>query len=105
MEYSELIKIILSGCKFMYYSYDHKKALAEYKDQYITDYKILPNPNCWDMPKELKEKYKIEKIGRLRQIDFAPNGQAWRFKIGCKYSKTFYVEDFGVNIFPLNSNE
>ncbi len=103
----ELIKIVTSGCKFKYYSYDHKKAIQEYKQ--VKDVKLkegdygysMPNPNCYDMPKELKDKYLIEKIGKLREIHFAPNGNAWRFKIGSKYAKSFKVEDFGVNVFPI----
>ena len=103
MSYNELLKIIISGCKFKYLSYDHKKAVEEYRtsDKYKEDRKWLKHLNSWNMPKELKEKYKDEKIGKLRRIDFSPNGEAWRFYIGNKYAKSYRLEDFGVNVFPL----
>ena len=106
MSYKKLLSVIVSGCKFKYYSYDHKKALVEYRssDKYIVDRKYYANPDSWDMPLALKEKYKVEKIGKLREITFSPNGKACRFRIGNKYYKSFYIEDFGLEVFPLISN-
>lgn len=103
MEESQIRKFILSGCKFKYYSYDHKKALNDYLtlDEYSKVRVFIKNPNCWFMPEELKEKYKIEKIGSLREIHFSPNGEMWRFKIGNKYAKTFFCKDFNNTVFPI----
>jgi hypothetical protein len=101
--YDELLKIITSGCKFKYYSYDHKKAMLEYNslDEYKEKRKWFKNLNSWDMPIELKEKYRVERIGKLRMIQFAPDGEAFKFKIGAKRAKTFKLDDFGVNVFPI----
>jgi hypothetical protein len=103
LEYIELMSIIISGCKFKYFSYDHKKAIEEYKldDKFIDMRKHIPNPQSYDMPDELKEKYKVERIGKLRQINFSPDGKAYSFKIGAKYSKTYGLDDFGMNVFPM----
>lgn len=102
-EYDELIKTIVSGCKFKYYSYDHKKAIEEYQNN--SKYSNLaiydPNPDCYRLPNDLKLKYRTERIGKLRTINFGANGRAYRFYIGARYSKTFFIEDFGVNVFPL----
>lgn len=109
--YNEFFKIVTSGCKFRYFSYDHKQAMEEY--QQSNEYKDWeqalntdglnrkPKVDCWNMPKELKEKHKIERIGKLRQIDFSPSGRAWRFQIGNKYSKSYSFLDFYVNVFPI----
>lgn len=102
-KYFELLNIITSGCLFRYYSYNHKEALKEYHsdDKYSIVRIHIPHPNCFFMPDELKEKYKVEKIGKLREIRFAPNGRACHFKIGAKYSKTFFLDDFYKNVFPI----
>ncbi|MBE9489001.1 MAG: hypothetical protein IMY67_01785 [Bacteroidetes bacterium] len=100
----ELVKIVVSGCKFKYFSYNHKDALAEYKQMNKQDadaMSFISNPDCYDMPEDLKLKHRIEKVGKIRQIHFSPNGNAFRFKIGAKYAKTFYPKDFGINVFPV----
>ena len=100
MSIQEIKKFILSGCKYKYYSYDHKKALVDY---HKTEWEktLNYNPSCFDISDELKEKYKIEKIGKLRQIHFNPNGEMFRFKIGNKYAKTYHPDDFGKTVFPI----
>lgn len=108
--YEQLMKIIISGCKFKYYSYDHKKALKEYET--TEEYSALVDDgfksifgdrkiDCYDIPNYLKEKYKTERVGKLRSIDFAPNGKAWKFRIGAKYAKVYYISDFGKTVFPI----
>lgn len=103
IEYKKLLHKIVSGCKFRYTSYDHKKAIEEYhtSDKYEIDREIYRNPDSYDMPQALKDKYSVDRIGKLREVHFAPNGKAFRFKIGARYAKTFYIEDFGVNVFIL----
>jgi len=103
MPYDALLGVVISGCKFKYFSYDHKKALEDYNtsDEFSEHRKHYKNPQSYDMPEELKEKYRTERIGKLREIHFAPTGKAWRFKIGAKYAKSFGLDDFGVNVFPL----
>lgn len=101
--YFKLLNTIISGCKFKYFSYDHKEALEEYKtsDEYKVIRKYIRNPNSHDMPDDLKEKYRTERVGKLRSVHFNPSGRAFRFKIGARYAKTYYIEDFGVSVFPL----
>ena len=107
MEIQEIKKFILSGCKFKYFSYDHKKALEEFKQNYkysekegIFDW-VNPNPQCYDMPQDLKDKYRVEKIGKLREIKFSNDGEMFKFYIGNRYPKVFYAEDFGVSVFSF----
>lgn len=103
MEYQEIMQLIAKGAKYEYESYDHKSALKEYNSsEKWADYKkTFKKPNCHDLPQELKEKYITKKIGKLRRIDFNPQGKAWRFKIGHRYSKTFYLDDFGTKLKPI----
>lgn len=91
--YNELMNIIISGCKFKYISYDHKKALEEYKnsEEYVHISNLIPDPDYSSMPDKLKLKYGIYKIGKLREIRFAPNGKAYKFRIENKMdSSKFY---------------
>jgi hypothetical protein len=98
-----LLCVVVSGCKFKYISYDHKKAMEEYNSskEYEDVRKMVKNPKSWDVPEKLKNKYKVERVGKLRGIDFNPEGKPWRFYIGNKYAKSYRVEDFGVEVFPL----
>jgi hypothetical protein len=106
MTQEEVKSILLSGCKFKYYSYDHKKAELEYRAKHpfkgdeFFDLKI----DCFSIPDDLKEKYKTEKVGKIRSVYFNPKGEVRNVKIGSKYSKTFYCEDFGVKVFPILTN-
>jgi hypothetical protein len=102
-DYFKLMHIIISGCKFKYYSYDHKKALLEYNTsiKFTEVRKWIKNPQSYDMPEELKLKYRTERIGKLRRIHFAPNGKAYKFEIGARYAKRYGLDDFGVNVFPI----
>ena len=106
MPYDTLLCVVISGCKFMYFSYDHKKAMVDYREleKWKPDFRMNPMPDSHSMPNELKEKYKVERIGKLREIHFAPNGKAWRFKIGNKYAKSFSIDSFGISVFPIVNN-
>lgn len=105
----QLLDIVVSGCVFAYNSYDHAKAEEEFigNDGYNQDIEALSIfgnggvVSCYDLPDELKEKHKVWRIGKIRQISFAPNGEATKFIIGARYFKTYYMDDFGVNVFPL----
>jgi len=104
-EYKKLLHIIVSGCKFKYISYDHKKAVEEYS-QTVKDENALSifkeyGVSCYDIPTEIKEKYKVERVGKLRRILFLPNGLVDRVYIGNKYSKPFQMEDFYVKVTPI----
>ena len=108
MNNQEIKEIIMSGCKFRYISYDHKKALVDYRENYNpslgnngTEYKN-PTPSCYYMPQQYKDKYRVERVGKLRAIFFNPIGEICKVKIGNKYTKSFYPSDFGVSVFPLN---
>lgn len=108
MEQNEIKKFILSGCLFEYNSYDHKKAKAYFLKHRATKFKsvyapIGQAPQCYDMPQEIKKKFAVKKIGKLRSIEFRPDGTMWRFKIGNKYSKSYYADDFGKNVKPIFS--
>jgi hypothetical protein len=90
----DLASMLLSGCYIEYKSYDHYKAVIDFEKTFNgKDHHF----NCWDIPDEIKEKHVVWRLGKLREIHFLPNGEMWRFKIGAKYAKTFYVEDAGVN--------
>lgn len=107
--YQALKELILSGVRFSYESYDHKKAMEE-----IEQIKKSGNPisyqqknmfqfaNCsYGVPDEIKANHIIWRTGKLRLVYFDKNGQMCRFKIGQRYFKNFYLEDFGVRVKPM----
>lgn len=87
-----------SGGLFLYDSYDHIKAEAEFKK---TDkFKQILNEE-WGfrpdskidksiIPEETRDKYSILKPGKLRSIDFAPDGTIRGIKLGNKRPMNFY---------------
>lgn len=107
MTQQELKQIIISGCKFKYKSYDFRAAKIEFIS--TLDSREIPefeesDKLCSDyMPKYLKEKHLVWREGKLRSVDFNPNGDIYRCKIGThiKFAKTFFLEDFGESVFPL----
>ena len=101
MEDNVIKSFILSGCKFQYESYDHKKAAEFYLNEYKGIKFGLGIPQSYDMPDEIKEQFKIYKIGKLRSVDISPIGSIYRAKIGQKYSKTYYCADFGIKVKPI----
>lgn len=100
--YDKLFKLIVSGVRFDYVSYDHKKYMIEYNesDEFANYRSVYLNPKSWDVPDSLKDKYRIVKKGKLRSIQFNPMGKACRFSIGSKFSKKYTIDDFGVKVIP-----
>jgi hypothetical protein len=100
--YDKLFQLIVSGVRFDYVSYDHKKAMSEYNESdEFADYRLsYRNPKSWDIPDSLKDKYRVIRKGKLRSIQFNPVGKVWRFSIGSKFSKTYSINDFGVKVIP-----
>jgi len=112
--YSIIKEFVFGGIRFQYESYDHKKAVEEicqiktaggsvtlgiYPCQSTTNNPLLDS--CWAIPDKIKKNHLVWRIGKLRQVYFNPQGEMWRFKIGNKFIKNFYLEDFGVTVKPM----
>jgi len=106
MTIPQIISFINTGIQYQYISYDHKKALIDYEfnrtgmagiEQILTPEK----PDCFYMPDYLKQKYAIARVGKLRTVNYNRSGQPWCFKIGAKYSKSYYARDFGLTVKPI----
>ncbi len=94
----EIVDHHFNGGNFLYDSYDHKQAEAEFKQTdtfkgmlnedwgFRLDSKIDKNL----IPEEIRNKWAILKQGKLRSIDFAPDGSIRGVKIGNKRSMNFY---------------
>lgn len=103
MNDEEILSLLLIGCKYEYISYDHKKAVKEYKliDDFWNNNYISYTYESYMIPDELKEKYRVLRIGKLRGIEFNPNGSIKQLKIGYKRNKIFYPKDFGISVKPI----
>jgi len=120
-------ELIISGVRYKYESYDHKKACAEIEELQrlasatnttalttttvstnatvtnavsLNDLLYVPK-NCWNIPAEIKKNHIVWRTGRLREVHFNLKGDIGMFKIGLRYFKTFYLKDFGVTVKPL----
>lgn len=91
---------ILSGCYFIYESYDHNKAKFEYLKT-INNGLYLEDVHSYMIPYELKYKYKVLRIGKLRSLDIAPNGRIRKMRIGNKRARVFYPSDIGACVKPI----
>lgn len=88
-----------NGGKFEYQSFDFKKAAAEYQDTeewkkhvdsaYFYNQKITLKDK-YQIPEQIRDKYILWRIGKLRSVEFSPSGQPYRIKLGAKYPVTFY---------------
>jgi len=92
----ELIKeFVFDGVKWSYESYDHKAATEELKNR-NNGFDAL-----FGVPDNIKKKYAVWRIGKLRMVYFDRDGQMCRFKIGQRWAKNFYLQDFGVIVKPM----
>ena len=109
MSYEAIKEVVFEGCKFSYESYDHKKAIAEIEQIKATGGNVpyqMKNMfesvnSSWGVPDCIKQNHVVWRTGKLRLVYFDKNGQMCRFKIGQRYYKNFYLEDFGVKVKPL----
>lgn len=114
--YELLKELIIHGVRFSYESYDHKKAIIELKQ--IRDTGINPYVNVshlstlvndlfgipeynWIIPEEVKKNNLVWRAGRIWEVFFNKDRQMYRFKIGNRYPKNFYITDFGVRVKPM----
>ena len=105
--YHLIAEFILNGVKWSYESYDYHKAKKDLieNDQHYYDSMWFTAIDHFAIPDRYKQKYKVWRIGKIRSVFFNPDGDMWRFKIGCRYAKNFYLSDFGVKVKPILSEE
>lgn len=88
----------MKGGTFTYASYDHHKAVAEYKEtqEYKSNYGESAflrhlEPGKYDIPEEIRDRHVVMKQGKLRHVEFTNvPGKIYRVKIGSKYAISFY---------------
>jgi len=96
-----LKELIIGGVKFHYESYDHKKALEELQQLYKSQQSTIQYMSYMGIPDAIKQNHIVWRTGRLWGVFFNKKNEMWRFKIGCRYAKNFYTEDFGVRVKPI----
>lgn len=95
---SKILKHHLSGGKFEYKSFDFKKAVEEFEkteafEKLDNSWPFFNNPyklEKYDIPEYIREKYSFWRHGKVRSIEFNPNGSIYRIKIGARYAITIY---------------
>lgn len=95
----EIIDHHFNGGKFEYQSFDFKKAASEYEQtdewkrtQESADFfnQRVNLKDKYQIPEEIRDKYILWRIGKLRSIEFGPSGKPYRIKLGAKYAVSFY---------------
>jgi hypothetical protein len=104
--YEQLVKFIASGVKFKYVSYDHRAAVEEIKTSGVNIIFDARNyfekiDSCYAIPDNIKQKHAVWRTGKVRMIKFSPNGIMWKFYIGARRAKAFYLNDFGIEVKPI----
>jgi hypothetical protein len=103
--YELLKELVMNGVRFQYESYDHKKAVEEMKNTPALATTVMHSlgvPNdFWIIPDEVKQNHIIWRTGKLREVYFDKDGQMCRFKIGQRWYKNFYLDDFGLKVKPM----
>ena len=108
----EIIKyLIVSGVKFKYKSYNHKKAVEEFEQ--INANKSIPQISnnaqfkrqydCWSIPQEIKDKHEVWRYGKLWEVCFNKNGDVQKMYVGAlfRFKKCFWANDIGDTVKPL----
>jgi hypothetical protein len=104
--YPELIKLVANGCRFQYESYDHLKAYEEVKALGVNVVYQANNffeafDSCYGIPDHIKQKHIVWRIGKIRSVSFNPDGKMWKFYIGARRTKVFFINDIGVRAKPM----
>jgi len=101
MELLQVLQHHLNGGRFEYLSYDHALAKehflrtdeGEKLNQLDCLFNEYPAFDKWDIPKEIRDQYSYWRNGKLRSIQFNPDGSILRVYIGAKRARTFYKCD------------
>lgn len=90
---SIIMELIANGTLWYYESYDHNAAIEDLKLQFPS----LNIRKDEGVPIELKQKYLLWRIGKLRTMTFDPDGMAQKMYIGrsFKYTKCFFPHEVG----------
>lgn len=94
----------LKGGEFEYKSFDFKKAADEYSktDEWrkqseswksiekILHMDPLEIKDKYQIPEDIRDKHSYWRKGKLRKVEFNPNGSIFRIYIGAKYAIAFY---------------
>lgn len=108
IDYRIIAELLMSGCKWQYESYDYKKAIAEFRltdegieyfSQPFFDY--MYNMDGERIPKKIRLNHSVLRNGKVREIKFDNSSKIWKVYIGNKYSKVFFIPDFGVTVKPM----
>ena len=112
----ELLKLITKkDVYFLYDSLNHKKLKEKINEAmknsdinnplyFGKEFKIFGLQDFAMYFPELYHEFKMERVGKLREITFDSNGRVNKIRIGNKRARTFYLEDFGQSVFPIITN-
>jgi hypothetical protein len=95
------MELVANGVQWYYLSYDHKRAIEAFGQQYPV---IKKKGFYYEwIPNEIKQLFPQWKIGKLRSMRFDPNGMINRIYIGhyFKYAKCFFPEQVGRDVKPI----
>lgn len=107
--YDTIKDFIFLGVKWEYESYDYKAARTEHRQELLnnSNYMLMSKHSGFHaldcdppIPYEIRQNHIVWRTGKLRNINIAPDGVMYKFLIGNKFNKTFYLDDVGVKVKP-----
>lgn len=99
MTLADVLNHHFSGGSFEYKSFDYKKAKDDFLstdqgESFINSNSMFgfedPQPDKYDIPQEIREKYSYWRTGKLRTVHFNPSGAICKILIGAKRPISFY---------------
>lgn len=98
---NEILQHALNGGKFEYQSYRHEQAEKEWRDSdgFKKEWPdngidLLPKKiDKYYIPEDIRQKHAYWRPGKLRSVEFGPDGTIRRCYIGAKRAITIYEMD------------
>lgn len=114
-EYELISLMINKNVYFLYDSLNYRKLKQKIEDAIenndkdsifygMKDFHIWGMKDFKNLFPDISDEFTIQRVGKLRDISFDPNGNISKFRIGNKRARTFYLGDFGKSVFPITTN-
>lgn len=99
--------LISKEVEYIYGSYDFHKAFEDFvnSNKIYTNSDMFENfKNHYNIPMVYKLKYRLLRKGKIRTITFK-DSKIYKFQIGNKRYKTYYLKDLFIEFRPIISKE
>lgn len=101
LENKHILSAVTQNVLWYYQSYDHQKAVEYMENSQGHTYKFKLHLHSRGIPDEVKQLFRVWRIGKLRQIKFTNHGFIERMYVGKRYTKSFWHSELGKTVKPI----